>query len=209
VGRFPGQFLRRTELIKRSLRLDDEPKWWCREPLHPGLAAAAKALGLPGTASVPTLSFVRIAARFECGSVREQLLHAVSSYFGRPWLDALLYKVGDSAIGGLCVGEARAIVRMPDGDVVLVREMEPVDSRPGCPLAARGCLRLRWAFEKEDTDASLRCVKLLDVQRAVHFVPDFADLAARRGLQAVPPRLSAPVKEHREMLFFLNIFFPF
>jgi len=35
VGRFPGQFLRRTELIKRSLRLDDEPKWWCREPLQP------------------------------------------------------------------------------------------------------------------------------------------------------------------------------
>jgi len=34
VGRFPGQFLRRTELIKRSLRLDDEPKWWCREPLQ-------------------------------------------------------------------------------------------------------------------------------------------------------------------------------
>ena len=209
MGRFPGQFLRRTELIKRSLRLDDEPKWWCREPLHPGLAAAAKALGLPGTASVPTLSFVRIAARFECGSVREQLLHAVSSYFGRPWFDALLYKVGDSAVGGFCVGEARAIVRMPDGDVVLVREMEPVDSRPGCPLAARGCLRLRWAFEKEDTDASLRCVKLADVQRAVHVVPDFADLAARRGLQAVPSRLSAPVKEHREMLFFLNIFFPF
>jgi len=34
VSRFPGQFLRRTELIKRSLRLDDEPKWWCREPLQ-------------------------------------------------------------------------------------------------------------------------------------------------------------------------------
>jgi len=34
VGRFPGQFLRRTELIKRSLRLDDKPKWWCQEPLQ-------------------------------------------------------------------------------------------------------------------------------------------------------------------------------
>jgi len=34
VGRFPGQFLRRTELIKRSLRLDDEPKWWCLDPLQ-------------------------------------------------------------------------------------------------------------------------------------------------------------------------------
>ena len=28
VGCFPGQFLRQTELIKRSLWLDDEPTWW-------------------------------------------------------------------------------------------------------------------------------------------------------------------------------------
>ena len=34
MGRFPGEFLRRIELIKRSLRLDDEPKWWCPEPLQ-------------------------------------------------------------------------------------------------------------------------------------------------------------------------------
>jgi len=34
VGRVPGQFLRRTELIKRSLRLEDEPKYRCLEPLH-------------------------------------------------------------------------------------------------------------------------------------------------------------------------------
>ena len=31
---FRGSFFQRTELIKRSLRLDDEPKWWCREPLQ-------------------------------------------------------------------------------------------------------------------------------------------------------------------------------
>jgi len=32
VGCCPGQFLRQTELIKRSLWLDDEPTWWCLEP---------------------------------------------------------------------------------------------------------------------------------------------------------------------------------
>jgi len=31
---FRGSFFDGTELIKRSLRLDDEPKWWCREPSH-------------------------------------------------------------------------------------------------------------------------------------------------------------------------------
>jgi len=34
VGRIPGQFLRRTELIKRSRRQNDEPTWWCIEPLQ-------------------------------------------------------------------------------------------------------------------------------------------------------------------------------
>jgi len=32
VGCFPEQFLRQTELIKRSLWLDDEPAWWFSEP---------------------------------------------------------------------------------------------------------------------------------------------------------------------------------
>ena len=41
MGRFPGLFLRRTELIKRSLRLDDEPTWWCREPLQAGLCCGS------------------------------------------------------------------------------------------------------------------------------------------------------------------------
>jgi len=36
VGCFPKQFLRQTELIKRSLWLDDEPTWWCLEPLQGG-----------------------------------------------------------------------------------------------------------------------------------------------------------------------------
>jgi len=32
---FPEQFLRPTELIKRSLWLDKEPTWWCLQPLQP------------------------------------------------------------------------------------------------------------------------------------------------------------------------------
>ena len=34
VGYFPGHFLRRSELIKRSLWLNDEPTWWCIEQLQ-------------------------------------------------------------------------------------------------------------------------------------------------------------------------------
>jgi len=34
VGLLPGQFLQLTELIYRSLRQDDEPTWWCLEPLQ-------------------------------------------------------------------------------------------------------------------------------------------------------------------------------
>jgi len=45
VGRFSGQFLRRTELIKRSLWPDDEPTWWCLEPLQtpPGAGSSTTA----------------------------------------------------------------------------------------------------------------------------------------------------------------------
>jgi len=34
VGCFPKQFLRQTDLIKRSLWLDEEQMWWCLEPLQ-------------------------------------------------------------------------------------------------------------------------------------------------------------------------------
>ena len=34
VDCFPEQFLRQTEMIKRSLWLDDEQTWWCLEPLQ-------------------------------------------------------------------------------------------------------------------------------------------------------------------------------
>ena len=43
MGRFPGQFLRRTELIKRSLRPDDGRTWWCLEPLQGRIALASAA----------------------------------------------------------------------------------------------------------------------------------------------------------------------
>ena len=47
MGRFPGQFLRRTELIKRSLRQDDEPTRWCLKPLQAGAHAAPPAAAWP------------------------------------------------------------------------------------------------------------------------------------------------------------------
>jgi len=34
VGCLPEQFLRQTQLIKRSLWLDDDSTWRCLEPLH-------------------------------------------------------------------------------------------------------------------------------------------------------------------------------
>ena len=42
MGRFPEQFLGRNKLIKRSLRLYDEPKWSCLEPLQCGAGGARR-----------------------------------------------------------------------------------------------------------------------------------------------------------------------
>jgi len=108
----------------------------------------------------------------------------------------------------LCIGEVRAIVRHPDGDYAYVREWAPVEAEPGCSLGARGCQRLCWSFPENSTDAAVREVPLAHIKRLVHVVPDFADLLARKGINAEPPSLHGAVHEHRAMRFFVNPFYP-
>jgi len=45
------------------------------------------------------------------------------------------------------------------------------------------------------------------MQRLAFVVPDFADLAARRGVDAPLPSMDSPLQERLDMRFFLNVFF--
>lgn len=55
---------------------------------------------------------------------------------------------------------------------------------------------------------ALERVRVSALRRLVHVVPDFLDLAMRRGLDAVPPGPHHHVAQHVAMRFFFNDFYP-
>ena len=174
---------------------------------RPGLSSTSALLRLPKSAFVPVLSRADITARFECGARRSQVVRAAPSVNGRPWYDEVCYEIeaGDEE---LCVGEVRAMVRLAGGDHALVREWEPAEEEPGCPLVDRSCVRLQWSFNAGAGEVCVRLVPLECIKRLAMVVPDFGDLKARRGVGAMPPALHAQPHEYRDSRFFLNAFFP-
>lgn len=173
----------------------------------PGLTSLPALLGVPPSRMLPVLGRVRISAMFDCGGKAPQIVRSSRSFREAPWLDCVMYSVGADT-HTLYVGEVRALLRLPSGDVAVVGEMAPVDARPGCPLAARGCTRLRWLQRAGEADCAVRIVPVANLRRVVHVVPDLRDLSVRRGLSALPPGESAPLRDRLAMRFFLNVFYP-
>jgi len=147
---------------------------------------------------------VHIAAKFDCGTRQPQLLRSTPSFHGSACYDAVLYTVDGDAEPR--VGELRALVRLNECDYALIREWTPATPEPGCPLTAKGCKRLQWRVLQDKTTVSVVKVKLTEVVRLAHVVPDFGELLARRGLGVDPPALYRPEAEHMAMRFFLNPF---
>ena len=174
---------------------------------RPGMANAGAVLGLAAEDKVRVLSRVAFTARLDCGGLHPQLLYAHTWFRGGPWFDAVVYNIG-SDVERTYIGEVRAIVRYQDRDVALIREWEPVDPLPGCPFSARGCTRLRWLVHEGDACISVREVPVANVRRLAHVVPDFGDLLARRGIEADPAGLWAPLCDELDMRFFVNAFLP-
>lgn len=110
---------------------------------RPGLGSLASVLGLPPDCALPVLGHVQISAKFDCGAGARQIVRATRSFRDAAWLDSVMYSAGADT-QTICVGEVRVLLRLPHGDVAVLCEMAPVDSVPGCPLAGRGCTRLRW-----------------------------------------------------------------
>jgi len=55
---------------------------------------------------------------------------------------------------------------------------------------------------------TLRLVPVQHVRRLAFVVPEFADLAARNGIDAEVSSMDGPLQERLDMRFFLNVFFP-
>jgi len=173
---------------------------------RPDLANVGALLKMAAHRHVRVATRTPIQAEFDCGSRVQQYLRAVENYLGAPWYDAVLYKPGGDR-SKLCIGELRAIVRGPKGDAVVLAAMEHVAAEPLCPFVARGCVRLKWRTTENASDITLRLVPVAHIQRLAFVVPDFADLAARRGVDAPLPSMDSPLQERLDMRFFLNVFF--
>lgn len=173
--------------------------------LLPGLAGVETALGMDGDDRVRLASRVPIEARFDDGTTAPQLLYASHSFRGSPWYNAVLYAPTDDATQ-VSLGEVRAIVRRPQGDVAVLADMEVANGIPRCPLVALGCTHLAWYVPEGQADVFIRAVPVTSIRRALHVVPDFQDLVSRRGLGAEPAGMSAPAEERPAMRYFLNDF---
>jgi len=194
-----------TATAKRAYHLDATTIASLAE--RPGLMGAAGLLKLPPNTVVRVSKSLVIEARFGCGTKQKQTVWGTPDYRGSEWYDAVLFQAGKHA-SRVRVGEVRALVRMPEGDVALVVEMVPVEAVPGCPLSLHGCLRLRWNIRDSETECVAREVPLHRIRRLIHVVPDFADLAERRGYEAAPASPYAPLPDRRDMCYFLNALYP-
>jgi len=194
---------------------------------RPGLADIGTLFELPPQRNVPVLSTVEFPAQFNCGTKSNQLLRASPNFRDeRPWYDAILFSVESSvdlpdaglraAAGGgledisreeLYVGEVRAIIRCKEDDYAVVCQMKAVDAVRGCPFSRRDCERLKWAVSSNGGHV-IRAVPLKRVRRLLHLVPDFKDLATRKGLGAAPAGYRAPLADQLAMHYFVNEFYP-
>jgi len=186
---------------------------------RPGLARLSGVLGLHPNTQVSVLGRVVFAAKLDDGTPLRQTVRAYSTFRHRgAWFDAVRYTVpreAPAAVNGIQpmprirYGEVRALVRYQEEDVAIVCELAEVEAEKDCPLAERGCQRLRWAVPPAgDGDWALRVVPMSRVLRVAHIAPDFADLTVRRGVKALPARHSSPLIDQRGMRFFDNAFFP-
>lgn len=169
----------------------------------PDLAGIGSFLGLDDDATVSVMSIRRFRAIMDCGTPNMQTVRAAESYYGGPWYDCVQYQA-DPAQATMSVGEVRALVRLPVGDVAVLCEMEPVAAEPGCPFYRRGCTRLAWRVAPGTTRISLRVIPMGSIRRLLFVVPDFRDLTRRRGPLALPPGRDQDMAERLAMRFFVN-----
>lgn len=172
----------------------------------PDMADVGSLLSKSETSKVAVMATKKIRAIMDCGTPNVQLVRAAETFYNGPWHDAVLYRANASS-DVLSVGQLRAIVRLPVGDVAVLCEMEPVAPVSGCPFARRGCARLAWRVVPTARRIALRVIPVASIRRLLFVVPDFADLTARCGPLALPPDRNGDLEARLAMRFFINDFF--
>lgn len=176
----------------------------------PGLMNLPELLEVDPATTVTVAKTLVFAPRFEWNAVRDaQYLRATPSFNGRPWYDHLRYLSVD---GEVCWGQARLVLRRIANTTrhcIVVWRMRRAEARQGCVLTAHGCQRLAWHVP---FPGSLwPSVDILDVEqilRLEHVLPDWRDLADRRGIDAMDSETVLTSAERSQARFFVNAFFP-
>jgi len=186
---------------------------------RPGLLRLSYVLALDPNDKVPVLNQVTFLATLECGTRLRQVLYSSMSFRGKgKRFDSVIYTVdADMPVIGrdgmphtrLHYGDVRALLRYKEEDVAVICNMEEVRADKDCPLAERGCKRLKWAVPLPGMgDWSVSAVPLSRVRRVIHVAPDFAELSSRRGVKAMPAGHTASLGDSRAMRYFENPFYP-
>jgi len=177
----------------------------------PGMTSLGTVLGKEAGCTLVVSPSFTFYCTFEWGaSSVVQTACATETHFGKPRYDYIWYT--DDG-GRRQLGLVRLVVRMLGGIVnnfAVVRRMHEVAPIPRCSLTRSGCRRMAWYFGgPADEWPLLACVPLARVLRLEHVVPDFQDLADRRGLRAMPSNVADTAAERHATRFFTNHFYPF
>lgn len=176
----------------------------------PGFSNLPELLEMDVAASVSAAKTVKFYAKFEWGApTRIQYLRATPAFNGKPWFDHVRY-MGDNA--EVRWGEARMVLRRVGPTrrpCVILRRMRVAAPVPGCVLTAHGCQRLAWHFQSPEAMwPTVEVVEVGQLLRLENIVPDWRDLASRRGIDAMPSQEPTTMDEYRQQRFFVNAFYP-
>lgn len=140
---------------------------------------------------------------------RVQHVRASDDLYRSPWWDHVVYQ--DSVTAEIRHGRACLIIKGIDAAprvLLVVQRMIRAEAQPHCVLTKFGCTRLRWEVDNRTGFPALHAVRVEDLIRLEHIVPDFEDLCNRHGLFVFPGDTPLTKAERVAERYWVNIFYP-
>lgn len=136
-------------------------------------------------------------------------MRASDVLYAKPWWGHVLYK--DDKDGQLRHGRASLTVKGIDAEacnLMIVQRLVGAETKPNCVLSKSGCTRLMRDIDCETRFPSLDAMRLENLVRLEHIVPDFEDLRDRHGLFVFPGDTTRTYEERRAERCWVNVLHP-
>lgn len=174
------------------------------------LSGLGKLLGLESSQLLHIANSLKFRAHFSWRAAgRDQQVRAAGALYRSPWWDHILYTAEDD--GQQRWGRAILIIKGIDAKrrtLVIIQRLCRAETRPECVLTKFNCTRLKWHMDDETHFPLLDAVRLENVVRLEHIVPDFQDLCDRLGLFAFPGTTPRTKEERCAERWWVNVFYP-